>query len=363
MQRKNEPRSTGKSSRRVAQDLAEFLRREIETGSVRPGNFLPSVRELMKEHGSASLTVQRALKRLEEEGLVAAEPRQGYRVLQQGAAAFAGQRVSFVLSSWCEPGTGGGFSRELTSLLQDGAEARGMRLTTLVIGRESAAETLKRVRAEGSGGIILDTAYPELAELAGRAGIGVVVVDSWARGAEFDAVVQDDFNGGQMVGEYLASRGHKRIGWLGPENRDQHYRERRGGVEIGLSEAGMTLGRSCDVDFDSGELHEAAQVMLTGKNRPTGVCALWTRAASALKEAGLEAGLKLGEDLEIVTWTTEENYEVQGSKHGSGMPTVVWSLRAMADAALSRLAARMADPGISVVRVNIPTRLVGVAGD
>jgi LacI family transcriptional regulator, galactose operon repressor len=364
---KKQPNASGKhSSRRVAQDLAEMLRGEIEAGNVRPGNFLPSVRELMKEHGSASLTVQRALKRLEEEGLVSAEPRQGYRVLGRGGAVAGEAPFAFILSSWCVPGVGEGFSRMLTALLQESAERRGWKMVTVVTGKEDAAEIVRRATSEKSWGLVLDTPDAEVVAQARAAGLSVVVVDSWVRGAGFDAVVQDDFCGGQLAAEYLASRGHKRIGWIGPAKKSQRRLERRGGVETALGEAGLTVRRTCDIDFDSPELHEAAQVMLSGKNRPTGVLALWLQAANALKETARDMGMNLGDDLEIATWTTEETYESYQSRmpgRGLGMPTVVWSLRSMAESALSRLAERRENPELPVSRINIPTRLEVPAGD
>jgi DNA-binding transcriptional MocR family regulator len=61
--------SDGNASHRVAQALREEVARSA------PGTRLPSVRELMGRHGAGPVTVQRAVARLAEEGLV--EPRPG----------------------------------------------------------------------------------------------------------------------------------------------------------------------------------------------------------------------------------------------------------------------------------------------
>lgn len=55
--------------------IAEDLRGEIRCGSLKPGRLLPSQAELMKTYRASSLTTQKAIRLLKDEGLVA--PRQG----------------------------------------------------------------------------------------------------------------------------------------------------------------------------------------------------------------------------------------------------------------------------------------------
>lgn len=50
--------------------IADALRRRIETGDLRPGDSLPSVRELEEEHGTSANTVRAALAVLREEGRI-----------------------------------------------------------------------------------------------------------------------------------------------------------------------------------------------------------------------------------------------------------------------------------------------------
>jgi DNA-binding LacI/PurR family transcriptional regulator len=349
-----------RSSRRVAQELAEELRKKITAGGVRAGAFLPSVRELMREHGSASLTVQKALKILEAEGLVLAEPRQGYRVLARANEPSRDCPVAFLLTSWQDPGLGEGFYRTLTAELHDCALKRGWKFLGMMAGKGESGEIFGRVEAERSWGLVLDTPVPGLIRRAREAGLPVVVVDGWVRGAEYDAVVQDDFAGGQRAGEYLAERGHKRIGWIGPAEPSEHERGRRGGALVALAEAGLQIGRSIETEINSPEAHEAARKLLAGRKRPTGVLALWRPAADVLKEAARDAGLVVGQDVDIVTWTTEEAYRAELARMPEGgvpLPTVVWSLQSMAEAALSRLAERRGNPDLPAMRVNVPTHL------
>lgn len=58
----------------IYQQLADRLRTQIESGELRPGDSLPSVRALMDEFGVASSTVQKALRALTAAGLIEPTP-------------------------------------------------------------------------------------------------------------------------------------------------------------------------------------------------------------------------------------------------------------------------------------------------
>ncbi len=50
--------------------LADTLRGEIESGRLGPGDQLPTVAKLSKDHGMAKMTVEKAIAQLREDGLV-----------------------------------------------------------------------------------------------------------------------------------------------------------------------------------------------------------------------------------------------------------------------------------------------------
>ncbi|MEY3659873.1 MAG: hypothetical protein RLZZ169_698 [Pseudomonadota bacterium] len=65
------------------QQIVEQLHFQISSGELPAGSKLPSLRELAKKHGLAINTVAKALRQLEFRGLLAAQPRSGYRVVTQ----------------------------------------------------------------------------------------------------------------------------------------------------------------------------------------------------------------------------------------------------------------------------------------
>ncbi|MFD8391714.1 GntR family transcriptional regulator [Streptomyces sp. NPDC059680] len=71
--------------------VADELRREIQAGRYKPGQKLPSVRELSERFSIAAMTVSSALRVLREEGLVSSTHGRGTFVREQGAAEVAAQ--------------------------------------------------------------------------------------------------------------------------------------------------------------------------------------------------------------------------------------------------------------------------------
>jgi DNA-binding GntR family transcriptional regulator len=60
--------------------LAVMLRQQITDGTLQPGERNPSLTRLSQEHGHARLTCSKALRVLEDEGLVIRIPGLGYHV-------------------------------------------------------------------------------------------------------------------------------------------------------------------------------------------------------------------------------------------------------------------------------------------
>ncbi|MGT2429607.1 GntR family transcriptional regulator [Cupriavidus basilensis] len=75
--------------------LAQHYLHAIETGALKPGDRIPSVRTLMELHGVSLSTALQACRQMESDGLLEARPRSGYFVRhtrQQAAGADRGTR-------------------------------------------------------------------------------------------------------------------------------------------------------------------------------------------------------------------------------------------------------------------------------
>ena len=65
------------ADRAVFRQLADLLRRRIETGEIAPGDPLPSELRLVQEYGISRTTVRQAIAQLRTEGLVKVERPRG----------------------------------------------------------------------------------------------------------------------------------------------------------------------------------------------------------------------------------------------------------------------------------------------
>lgn len=67
--------------------IAETLRERIRSGGLRPGDALPTQAVLMREFGASSLTVQKAMVLLKQEGWAVSRPGKGAFVARHDHAA------------------------------------------------------------------------------------------------------------------------------------------------------------------------------------------------------------------------------------------------------------------------------------
>ncbi|MEH0575583.1 MULTISPECIES: winged helix-turn-helix domain-containing protein [Streptomyces] len=67
--------------------IAETLRERIRSGGLRPGDALPTQAVLMREFGAASLTVQKAMALLKQDGWAVSHPGKGAFVAHHDHAA------------------------------------------------------------------------------------------------------------------------------------------------------------------------------------------------------------------------------------------------------------------------------------
>lgn len=65
------------------QQVAVWLRGQIESGELRAGEVLPSEKELMDVTGLARITVRKSIRALREEGLIETVPQRGSYVTRR----------------------------------------------------------------------------------------------------------------------------------------------------------------------------------------------------------------------------------------------------------------------------------------
>lgn len=76
------------------------LRKQIQEGKLKPGDRLPSSRELRAELGIANATVHSALRVLREEGLVYSVPNRGTYVSDPGTDSTGAFKIEHTAPAW-----------------------------------------------------------------------------------------------------------------------------------------------------------------------------------------------------------------------------------------------------------------------
>jgi hypothetical protein len=341
---------------RAATVIADALREGISSGQYKPGAFLPSVRALMASTGSASMTVRRALKLVESEGLARAE-KKGYRVLPGGTDPERGCPLAFMVRQ--ELGAATDFLKSLFDSFRVATARRGWSLLSQGTEGLSAEQVVEQLRVARSSGVILDTHDTAMIRAVRESGMTAIMADAWHEDYGLDAVLQDGHLGGVLATRYLAQAGCERIGYFGRIGSDAHARDRFGGVAAGIAAEGPEIRPELFVD-PGDNATGAARDYLSRRDRPDGIVSPWTEEALALKRAGDELGLVEGEDYHLVGWCPEELYETHwGGKFGGGRPApaLTWSMHTMAETALARLSERRTNPDLPALRVSVPTRL------
>jgi LacI family transcriptional regulator, galactose operon repressor len=361
--RMNSSSITDKRADRPTQKLAARLRKEISSGVVPSGELLPGERSIARESGVAQMTARRALKMLQAEGLLVAEPRRGYRVLPGANDPDRGAPLAYVLSPHPGPELWDDLHKEFVAALQQAAALRGW--TLLAVGTEDRThqQIIEDLRTARVCGAILDTPSGELMAAIHGADVPTLVVDDWRQDLEIDAVVQDGFRGGLLAGSCLVEHGHQRIAWLGPIGVSRQGLERYGGASAALAARGLEITSELRRELSNPETPdgvEKARQLLTMKDRPTAILALWQGCVASLVKAAHQLDLIPGKDFEMIGWSTEAGYQKDFLSHftnGPIPPAVVWDVQVLGQTAVSRLAERRQNPELPVIKLKVPTRL------
>jgi DNA-binding LacI/PurR family transcriptional regulator len=309
------------------------------------------------------MTARRALKRLEAEGLVVAEPRKGYRVLARANDPDRGAPLAYVLSPHPGPELWDDLHKEFVSAFQQAGAVRGWTLLSVGTENRTHQQVVEDLRAARVCAAILDTPSRELMAVVQSAGMPMLVVDDWREDLEIDAVVQDGFRGGLLAGAWLAERGHRRVGWLGPVGVSRQGLERYGGASAALAARGIEITEELRRELRDPETVEgvaAARELLSMTDRPTAILALWQGCTASLVKAARELELVPGKDFDMVGWATESGYQKDFRAHfgdGPVPPAVVWDVGTLGRTAVSRLAERRVNPDLPVIKLKVPTRL------
>ncbi len=168
----------------------------------------------------------------------------------------------------------------------------------------------------------------------------------------------DDFAGGEMVADFLASRGHRELAFIGdekvPEQSVHPIPNRLKGFRFGLEKRGISLVDEwiCLAPFHIEGARQRALELLNTPKRPTAIFASTDLQAMGVMQAARDHGLRVPDDLAVVGFDDLDIAEY------IGLTTVRQHLDESGRIAAELLLSRISDPSRPVHHTKLPLQII-----
>jgi len=224
------PLETAPETPRYAQ-IADYYRRQIQSGQLRPGDRMPPFLEARARFGVAQSTLERAHQLLEQEELVVKEPGRGLFVAQERRRSRTGVIGMYGLAGSISHHA---YYAQLLGGVHEAAERAGLEVSLLP--KESLVQ---RNRFDG---VLVYSWQADQAVRRLPEGLPTVVL--LHPNQLVPSVLADERAGVRSAGDYLIAAGHRRIAYLGSWLDDGASRMRHAGYIEALRAAGIEPGQN-----------------------------------------------------------------------------------------------------------------------
>ncbi|MCR5526220.1 MAG: LacI family DNA-binding transcriptional regulator [Lachnospiraceae bacterium] len=242
-------------------------------------------------------------------------------------------------------------------------EAKNLGLETIYthINREDPGfdEQMDKILSDNSTGIVLlaTEMNHEDFRLFSECKSPVVLLDGWSSRFRFNGVCIDNFDAAENVIQLLASKGHKRIGYVRGDFRIKAFEEREDGYRREMTRQGFKV-KSEDIITVRTKTETAMQDMLRWFNehedRPTAFFCDNDVIAYGVLQAAQQCGLKIPEDLSVIGF--DDIYF--SSICSPPLTTVRVDKKSLGKAAVRRLIEMMKNPEDIIFKTEICTEIV-----
>lgn len=280
--------------------VKDHVREAIESGVFRPGEQMPSTKNLSEKMDVSLVTAHRALQELVNNGVL-------YRA--QGKGTFVHDHYlehDHAKTNW-----------RIGVLLHHSLSLGSNRYGEILDGIRQASQNLgvelllmrvsEDIRRECMGYLSIDCYDSESSTLASRLTrrqpMLTVGGPAAVKGGACVRVDTTDMAGRAL--QYLVGLGHERIGYIGGEERVASQRDRFDGAKQAATELDITLDeQNVIMGLDGEETRQRDQAalarMLTGPKHPTAILAGGFAQSLLLYSAAETAGMRIPDDLSIV---------------------------------------------------------------
>jgi GntR family transcriptional regulator, arabinose operon transcriptional repressor len=300
------------------QQIVNWIKTEVQAGSILPGDKLPSESELCSRFAVSRSAVRQALTTMVHEGWL--ESRKGIgtfctakRNPRSGELAF----VSFFAASYIFPGIITAFERTA------GRNGYHMIFNQSESDLEKERSILRKLKQKGVDGVAIvpinagldepgsptdlgATNYGLLGELM-DSGTLVVLIDNNFGDERFPSIALDDAAAGRMAARYLYGKGHRDIGIAYARNH-RPFKLRKEGFSEALSAFGLApsafdvgVDRTADAEEALYDAFGGSPGAAFGAHRPSAYFCANDEIAVALYKAAARRGLSIPRDLSVIS--------------------------------------------------------------
>ena len=298
-------------------EISDTLREELAGGKFKPGSRLASESQLVARFSASRPTVARALRTLQEEGLVERRAGSGTFALEPSSGSRTNKRTLALLM----PDLGHTeifqqIAGEIASLARvrdysivwGGSEqAKLDQDVSLQHGEELCAQFIER-QVDGvffAPYELLEGARAVNRRIAGNlhdAGITVVLVDRdfapFPQRSALDLVGIDNFAGGYAVGEHLVKLGCERICFVKPPRAASTARARVAGMRDAMEQHGLSFNRDWIFEGDPSSAVFLRKILAEGK--PDALVGANDPIAALLLQGLAKAKINVPGDIRVV---------------------------------------------------------------
>lgn len=290
--------------------LRERIVSQIQSGDLRPGEPLHSVRELSERFGISVRAVRAVLCALAEEGWVYAKHRSGTFVAERAtinapheARPVARKRVAILRQSMALHFEQSPFFREITDGLEHYVLEHGGECVYTPLTRDGTLRFFER-EAPSIGVVVVPVDYGlcDIPRKFGLPAISVVELPHKSMGPQFDAVLTDNTAAARDATRMLLDLGHEQIAHLAGDLAATSGRERLEGYKEAMGEAGIetTNGFVEQTDWTPQGGYEAMLRLLARKRDVTAVFAATDLLLYGALRAIHECGKRVPDDISVI---------------------------------------------------------------
>jgi GntR family transcriptional regulator of arabinose operon len=346
----------------IYRQIEAKLRRQIETGELRPGQPLPSNRLLCEQFGGVNhLTVRQALKQLSAANLVRSVHGKGTFVAH---APLRHNRIGIILPNLDET-----LTMQIVEGVQRYLASQSVRALILDSRRDfdNEIDNMRQLSELPIDGALIfpspDSYITEQVVTIKQAGFPFVLIDRFFTDVRTSCVVADNYRGAYDVTQHVVSRGKRSVAWVGELN-STTASERFEGFRDALGDAGIVLNRSNIFELRLSNLSSAArlqeEVNLIGDrifsraDAIDGAICINDNTALFLMERLRALGLAIPRDIAVTGFDDLP----QACTSLPPLTTVRQEMETMGEQAAMLLMERIQDPSSPVRKITLPVRLV-----